>query len=302
MSELTDLILTEKHRPQSFDELVFAEKDKLREFLNSPKSLPSFIFYSTKPGTGKTTTAKLIIKTLGCDYLILNSSEERGIDTIREKINIFVRGLSSDDTIKRCVFLDEADGLTKQAQDSLKNLMETYSDNCFFIFSCNDLSKIIDPIRSRCVAFNFNKPDKSSIIKRLEEIGLEEEIDLQSGEIAKIVDFRYPDLRLMILDLQSKKIDSRGILERLEGYSEAYVKLKERDLEYFKRKIYSQELDLYGFNNYLFTQVLELHKVIGLDKAGKIALLLADNEKSWQQGCNTEIIFFANLLEIMKLI
>jgi len=301
MSELTDLILTEKYRPKKFNDLVFNEKQTLIELLRNPLQLPSLIFYSSKPGTGKTSTAKLLISELGCDFLSINSSEERGIDIIRDKINMFVRGLSSTLTTKRCVFLDEADGLTKQAQDSLKNLMETYSDNCFFILSCNDLSKITEPIRSRCRAFNFNKPDKSEICKRLKHIVLQEKQDLDDEEIAQICDLRYPDMRLMILDIQAKKTQANPICGRLRGYAEAVDRIKTKDIEYFKQAIYSQELDLDEFNKYLFSYVLNNHKVIGFERAGKVALLLADNEKSWQQGANFEIVFFANLLEIMKI-
>jgi DNA polymerase III delta prime subunit len=299
--ELKNLVLTEKYRPTTFDELIFAEKDKLLGYLKNPKALPSFIFYSSKPGTGKTSTAKIVISYLSCDYLILNSSEERGIDTIRDKINMFVRGMSSNENAKRCVFLDEADGLTKQAQDSLKNLMETYADNCFFILSCNDLSKIIEPIRSRCVSFSFSKPDKTAIRKRLEYIAKQEGITLSSEETAKISDLRHPDIRLMIRDVWTKKIDARYLATQATALSEALCHLKSKDIEYFKQKIYSQELDLFEFNNYLFMYLLENHKVIGLEKASKIAFILADNEKCWQQGCNQEIIFFSNLLEVMKI-
>jgi len=302
MNELTDLIFPEKYRPKKFDDLVFNEKATLIELVRNPLQLPSLIFYSSKPGTGKTSTAKLLISELSCDSLSINSSEERGIDVIRDKINMFVRGMSSNSAVKRCVFLDEADGLTKQAQDSLKNLMETYSDNCFFILSCNDFSKIIEPIRSRCRAFNFNKPDKQQIIEKLWIIIEQEKIDLTDEDVVYLCDSRYPDIRMMILDLQAMKTQITPVSDKLRGFVEAVNKLKNKDVEYFKQAIYSQELDLQGFNKHLFSYVLNNHKIIGIEKAGKIALLLADNEKSWQQGVNFEIVFFANLLEIMRII
>jgi len=102
MSELQDLIFTEKYRPKDFDSLVFSSKQKLLKYLNSPQSLPSFLFYGGA-GTGKTSTAKLIQKFLKCDCLRLNASSERGIDVVRQKITIFARSLSSNPNIKRMV-------------------------------------------------------------------------------------------------------------------------------------------------------------------------------------------------------
>jgi replication factor C small subunit len=296
---LKELIYTEAYRPTIFDDLIFNEKNKLLEYLKNPKSLPSFIFYSSKPGTGKSSCARIIINTLGCDNLSINASEERGIDTIREKINQFSRCMSFNTEIKRCVHLDEADGTTKQAQDSLRNLMEEYSNNAFFIFCCNDVSKIIEPIRSRCVVFNFNKPDKDLIFNRLKLINEKEETNLKETEIQKLIQIFYPDIRSMIMSIQDTKMGG-GIDVMNKLFGEALIKLKNKDIQYFKEKIYSQELDLFRFNNFLFDYFFANHKVLGLEKTGKILLLLADTEKSLNIGCNLEIVFTANLLEIMK--
>ncbi|GAG64276.1 unnamed protein product, partial [marine sediment metagenome] len=167
MTELTPLhnaIFTEKFRPQVFDEVIIDKKTLITNYLKTPNTIPSFLFTSARPGTGKTTTAKIIAKTLKCDILSLNASDERGIEMIREKIKTFAESMSSLDGMKRCVFCDEADRLTSIAQDALKNIIETYSDNCFFIFTCNDISKITEPIRSRCVLVNFDKPGKVEIL------------------------------------------------------------------------------------------------------------------------------------------
>lgn len=298
MKELKKLIYTEAYRPSTFDELIFTEKKKLIEHLKTPKTIPSFIFNSSKPGTGKTSCAKVIINHLKCDSLITNASDERGIDTIREKVNLFARSMSFDEGIKKCVFLDEADGLTKQAQDSLRNLMETYSDNVFFIFSCNDITKIIEPIRSRCVSFNFNKPDKKEILERLTSICKKEEISLSEEALNKIINVYYPDIRSMVMCIQS----GEGVESRLGVFNEALTKLKAKDVEYFRQKIFSQELDLFGFNNFLFEYFFNTHKTLGLDKTGEILLLLADTEKFLNIGGNLDIVFMANLLSIMKIL
>ena len=96
MNELQEKIWVEKYRPETFNDLIFGNKILILNHLKNPLSMPSFIFYSNHPGTGKTTTAKIIIRTLDCDALIINASDERGIDTIREKISTFARNMSSN--------------------------------------------------------------------------------------------------------------------------------------------------------------------------------------------------------------
>ena len=135
LTPVQNAIYTEKYRPSSFDELIGDHKDIIQKYLDKPMEMPSFIFYSNSPGTGKTSMAKVIVKALKCDSEVINSSDERGIDVIREKVSLFARSMSSNDKTKKCVFMDEADGMLKAAQDSLRNLMETYASNCFFIFS-----------------------------------------------------------------------------------------------------------------------------------------------------------------------
>lgn len=176
--------------------------------------------------------------------------------------------------------------------------METYSDNVFFIFSCNDITKIIEPIRSRCVAFNFNKPDKKEILGKLTSICEKEKVSLTKEALEKIINVYYPDIRSMVMCIQS----GEGVEGKLLIYNEALQKLKSKDVEYFRQKIFSQELDLFGFNNFLFEYFFNTHKALGLDKTGKILLLLADTEKSIQIGATVEIVFTSNLLEIMKLL
>lgn len=301
MEKLTNLIMIEAYRPSSFDDLIFAEKNKILEYLKEPKAIPSFIFYSSSPGSGKTSCAKLIINTLGCDSIVINSSKDRGIDIIRNDISLFSRGLSFNKNIKKCVFMDESDGMLKAAQDSLRNLIEEYSDNVFFIFTANDLSKIIEPIRSRCVLFNFNKPDKKEILTKLINICELENINFNENECLDILNLYYPDIRSMVMCLQDKKLGG-GIEKKLLIFDEALIQLKAKNFDYFKEHIYSQELDLLRFNSYLFKYFFNNYKVYGLDKIGKILLLLADNEKAMNIGVTAEIVVTANLIQIMQIL
>lgn len=302
MSELNDLIWVEKYRPQTFKDLILENKPLILNAIKNPKKIPSFIFYSSNAGTGKTSTAKIIINTLKCDFIIINSSDERGIDTIREKIKSFSRSLSSNSNMKRCVFLDEADGLTRQAQDSLRNLMETYSANCFFIFSCNDISKVIEPLRSRCISINFNRPDKNDILVRLEEICEKEKIKYGIDELEKLVDTLYPDIRSMVLRLQQHNIDGQDINFDEEEFKVFFNEIKKKNIKLIYDKTYSGIFDIRAFNKWLFHYLFINYSNFNSDIIAKISQHLADTEKHWNLGANLELIFISNILNISNLI
>ncbi len=297
MTELTDQIWSEKFRPARLEDLILEGKDKLKKFLDSPQSLPSFIFYSSRPGTGKTSCAKIIINMLDCDHLTINSSDERGIDTIRDKVNRFAMGLSSNSS-KRCVFLDEADGLTSQAQNSLRNLMETYSKGCFFIFSCNDINKIIQPIRSRCTEINFENPPEREVVEFLQSICKKEDVDL--SYIEGLVGYYYPDIRSMVKVLQECKLAGKSPVTLREDFELFLDALKQHNVDYIIQSIYSTNFNIIAWNKWYFKQVFQNSEQLGLEKCVAISELLADTEKNWNQGANLEIIFLANMFKLMK--
>jgi replication factor C small subunit len=301
MIQLKELLLTEKFRPKNIVELIldFDQKKRLEKYIDS-NNIPSFIFYSSSAGTGKTSTAKIIIKELGCDYLILNSSDERGIDTIREKVNLFAQSVSTNDK-KRCVFMDESDGLTRFSQDSLRNLMETYSDNCFFILSCNDISKIIEPLQSRCVLFNFEKPPYAQIEERLLYICDKEEISLDM-DIIDFINIFYPDIRNMVKTLQEVKLSGKLGLKEKTNYKEVLERINKKDIKYIYEKTYSGNLDMLGFTKWLFKYLFENYDRIGFKKCKMISGYLADIEKSWRMNVNLEVIFLSNILKIMEVV
>ena len=131
ISEQTNVSWIIKHRPISVVDVVGDEAKHIQKCIDQD-NLPHLLFESRTPGTGKTTLAKAIINDMNADYIELNSSMDRGIDAIREKIVQFVQTMSSNPGVKKIVFMDEFDGMTKIAQDSMRNLMETYASNCVF--------------------------------------------------------------------------------------------------------------------------------------------------------------------------
>ena len=300
MSEITDRILVEKYRPGTFDELILEKKTEILKYLNNPKTIPSFIFFSNKPGTGKTSTAKLIAKILDSDILMINSSDDRGIDTIRERVRAFASSRSSNGN-KRCIFMDEGDGLTAAAQDSLRNLMETYSDNCFFIITCNRLNKITEPIQSRCVVINFERPDRAEILIHLEEVCTKEQIKFTTEGLERILKFYYPDIRSMIKLLNECKITGRQPDIAEVEFDEFWKQIKAKNISLVYQKAYDETFDVDAFVIWLFQYLFEKGKP-EITTYSKIMYHLADYEKSSLLGVNREIVFVYNMLEIMKLL
>lgn len=199
----------EKYRPTEFNNIVGLDPSIPNVIKNN--NIPHLLFFGS-PGTGKTTTALAIIKYLKADSIILNASMERGIDIVRDKVRTFASTVSTNGNLK-IVFLDEADALTKDAQDSLRNTMETYASNCRFIMSCNYENKISDAIKSRCNRFKFQLPEKKDILNRLQYISEKELVQINQNMLIKLIDKTYPDIRSAIVKLESLHYLGRPITE-----------------------------------------------------------------------------------------
>ena len=215
MASLDNSLLVEKYRPSKLENYVGNEtiKKSISKYLEQ-NDIQNLIFYGPA-GTGKTTLAKIIVKNLDCDHLYINASDERGIETIRDK----VQGFASVASFKplKVVILDEADFLTIQAQASLRNIIETFSRTTRFIMTCNFVERIIDPLQSRCQVLKIVPPTKKDVAKHLNWILQQEHIEHDINDLVPLVNQYYPDLRKCINTIQLSTIDG--------GANDLYLKL-----------------------------------------------------------------------------
>jgi replication factor C small subunit len=193
-------LLVERYRPTKLENYVGNEniKKSIAKYLEQ-NDIQNLIFYGPA-GTGKTTLAKLCVQNLDCDHLYINASDERGIETIRDKVQSFA-SVASFKPLK-VVILDEADFLTIQAQASLRNIIETFSRTTRFIMTCNFVERIIDPLQSRCQVLKIVPPTKVDVAKHLAWILNQEGIGYDPQDLKLVVNQYYPDLRKCINTLQ----------------------------------------------------------------------------------------------------
>ena len=213
-------IWTEKFRPKKFDELV-GQDDIIKKVESMTKSMniPHMLF-AGPAGTGKSTLALIVVKDLfGVhwkeNYLELNASDERGIDVVRQKVKDFARTKALGNIPFKIIFLDEADALTKEAQQALRRTMENYTSTCRFIMSCNYSSKIIDPIQSRCVVFRFRLLEKKDIKNIIDKIASNEKLIVSPESFNTLYEASEGDCRRVINLMQATSSISPNITPEL---------------------------------------------------------------------------------------
>jgi replication factor C small subunit len=209
--DLFNALWVERYRPKNLKDLVL--DPQVREyFVNaiSQKEIAHLLFCGPA-GTGKTTLAKILVKELDAVYRYINASDERGIDSVREKVVPFAQTKSIDGKLK-IIILDEIDGFTSDAQRALRNIIEEYSDNLRFILTANYKNRISIPLKSRTIAFELMPPLKE-VARRVIEVLVAENVTVseeQKPELMSLITSNYPDVRKIIGLVQ--KYNKDGVL------------------------------------------------------------------------------------------
>lgn len=213
-------IWTEKYRPSKFEDIVGQEEiiKRVKNLTNS-LNIPHMLF-AGPAGTGKSTLAIIVAKDLFKEYwrenyLELNASDARGIDVIRQEVKNFARTKSLGSVPFKIIFLDEADALTREAQQALRRTMENFTGTCRFVLSCNYSSKIIDPIQSRCVVFRFKLLEKKDVDKVIRRISENEKITIDEKALNVLYEGSEGDCRRAINLLQASNSISPVITDEI---------------------------------------------------------------------------------------
>ena len=220
MNKKINYILNEKYRPDTLEGYICKEEDKtkLQEYIDL-QDIPHLLF-AGKPGAGKTTIAKILVKNINCDYLYINATDERSIEVMRDKVGAFAAAGSFKPL--KVVILDEATHLLQASQVILLNMMETYSLTTRFILTGNYPERLIDPLRSRCQEFDLQPPSKKIIAQHISIILDKENIEYEIPDLVTIINKYFPDFRKIINNCQKYTIDGALRLDTMSNTDDNY--------------------------------------------------------------------------------
>jgi len=300
------LLWTEKYRPKIIVDCILPERLKtpFQEYVNQSK-IPNLLL-SGGAGVGKTTVAKAMCEEIGADYMIINGSDDNGIDVVRYKIKNFASSMSLTGG-RKVIIIDEADYLSPNAQAAFRNSIEEFAGNCSFIFTCNYKNKLIDPLHSRCAVIDFTLKNgekaqmASAFFKRIQMILQSENIEYDDKVIAELIKKHFPDFRRVLNELQRYsqfgKIDG-GILSQIvdAGITDIIKFIKEKDFGAIRKWVASADIDSATFFRKLYDSLYEVLKPQSIPQA---VLILADYQYKGAFVADQEINTVACLTELM---
>ena len=301
------LLWCEKYRPKTVSDCILPDRLKkpFQEYVNQ-KQIPNLLL-SGGAGVGKTTVAKAMCEEIGCDYMVINGSDESGIDTFRTKIKNYASSLSLSGG-RKVIIIDEADYMNPNSlQPALRNAIEEFSGNCSFIFTCNYKSRIIEPLHSRCAVVDFalKNGEKAKMagqfFKRLQNILSSESVEYDDKVLAELVKKYFPDFRRVINELQRYsqfgKIDV-GVLAQIANVKIAEVvqHMKNKDFDAIRKWVASGDMDANTVFRELYDSLKDTMLAPSIPKA---IILLADYQYKHSFCADHEINLVACLIEIM---
>ena len=295
----------EKYRPTSLADYVGNEvlKEKVKQYINE-NDIPHLLLYGGA-GTGKTTLAKLITKSIKCDVLYINASDDNGIDTIRVKIKNFASTIGFNGL--KVIILDEADYLTAAGQAGLRNTMETYSMNTRFILTCNYYERITEPIQSRCQSYAIHPPTKKDVAANLVKILQKENVKFDKESVVLLVNSHYPDIRAIINTAQRGVINAELKLAK-EDVLQGDIKSKLIDMlkNTNKKQAFTDIRQLVADNSLknfsdLYTEMYEKVDVYASNVQGEVILALAEGQYQEASVADREICFMATIYKVLTI-
>ena len=307
---MNDVMLwVEKYRPASISECVLTDdlKKTFQTFVDEGH-IPNLLL-SGGPGVGKTTVAKAMLNEIGATYMMINGSEESGIDVLRNKIKNFASTVSMDGN-RKFVILDEADYLNPQStQPALRGFIEEFHKNCGFILTCNFKNRIIDPLHSRCSVVEFKIPsnDKPKLagefFKRVQNILAQENVQYQPKVVQELVIKHFPDWRRVLNELQ--RYSASGMIDAgvLVNISETNMKdlvthLKNKDFKSGIRKWVANNLD--NDPSRMYRKIYDvLYDEIDPSTVPHLVLATADYSYKSAFVADQEINMLAYMIEVM---
>ena len=306
---MNDVFLwVEKYRPKTINECILPKslKDTFQQFVNDD-NIPNLLL-TGGPGVGKTTVAKAMLEEIDATYMIINGSEESGIDTLRTKIKNFASTVSMDGN-RKFVILDEADYLNAQStQPALRGFMEEFHKNCGFILTCNFKNRIIAPLQSRCSVVEFQMPSAEKpklagmFFKRVIDILTQENIQFEEKAVATLVQKFFPDWRRALNELQrysaSGQIDA-GVLVNLSevNLTELITSLKEKDFSSVRKWIVN---NLDNDSDRIFRKLYDtMYDNVESSTIPHLVLLIADYQYKSAFVADQEINLLAFMTEVM---
>jgi DNA polymerase III delta prime subunit len=301
------LLWTEKYRPKTIEECILPERLKtpFQEYVNQ-KNIPNLLL-SGGAGVGKTTVAKAMCNEIGCDYIVINGSDESGIDVFRTKIKNYASSMSLSGG-RKVIIIDEADYLNPNStQPALRNAIEEFASNCSFIFTCNFKNRIIEPLHSRCavIEFGLKNGEKAkmagSFFKKIQSLLRSENVEYDDAVIAELVKKHFPDFRRTINEMQRYsqfgKIDS-GILVQLGDVeiSNIVKYIKEKDFGSIRKWVATTEIDAATLYRKLYDGLYDVLKPQSIPQA---VIIIADYQYKQAFVADPEINTVACLTELM---
>lgn len=296
----------ERYRPRNLKDCILpVDQKKIFEEMISKGEIQNMLLCGSA-GVGKTTVARALCEELETDYIVINGSEESGIDVLRTKIKQFASTVSFSGKTK-VVILDEADYLNPNStQPALRAFIEEFSANCRFIFTCNFKNRIIPPLHSRCTVIEFKlaKDDKPKIaakfFKRATEILNTEAIEFDPKVIAKVIEKHFPDYRRILNEMQRYSVSGRideGILVNMSevNMAELFTALKDKDWKRMRGWIVN------NIDNDPATIIRKIYDTLTdqVIQVPQLVLILADYQYKSAFCADQEINLVACLTEIM---